>query len=182
MKSGFGKTRAALAVLVCLQLAGTAAAMPRLNEADPLHKVGPADIPCVIQAAVRQGVPANVLLALASVEGGKNGQSVRNTNGTDDLGHFQINTMHFDTQAGVFRNVSKVDAAWRGCYNAELAAWFLRQRLEAPGSADYWVRVANYHSATAEFNAIYRRKLVPLAARWGRWLMANYSSTQVSYN
>lgn len=181
MKSGFGKALAVLVVLGALQLAGGALAMPRLNEADPLHKVGPADIPCVIQAAIRQGVPANVLLALASVESGKNGQFVRNTNGTDDLGHFQINTTHFDTQAGVFRQISKVDAAWRGCYNAELAAWFLRQRLEAPGATDYWVKVANYHSATAEKNAIYRRKLVPLAARWGRWLMAHYP-TQVSIN
>ncbi|WP_216361044.1 transglycosylase SLT domain-containing protein [Comamonas thiooxydans] len=181
MRSGFAKALAGLAACASALAVVGAAAMPVLNVNDPQHRVGPADIPCVIQAAMRQGVPANVLLALASVEGGKNGQFVRNTNGTDDLGHFQINTMHFDTQSGVFRHVSKTDAAWRGCYNAELAAWFLRQRLDAPGNHDYWVRVATYHSATAQYNTIYRRKLVPLAARWGRWLQANYS-TQVSYN
>ena len=141
MRSGFAKALAGLAACASALAVVGAAAMPVLNVNDPQHRVGPADIPCVIQAAMRQGVPANVLLALASVEGGKNGQFVRNTNGTDDLGHFQINTMHFDTQSGVFRHVSKTDAAWRGCYNAELAAWFLRQRLDAPGNHDYWVRV-----------------------------------------
>lgn len=151
-----------------------------INPNDPLHQIGPANIPCVIQAAIRQNVPANVLLALASVEGGKNGQLVRNKNGTYDIGHFQLNTMHFGKN-GVFSHISKDDAAWRGCYNAELAAWFLRQRLNAPGSVDYWTRVANYHSATPEFNAIYRGKLIPLAARWGRWLQANYK-TSISYH
>jgi len=145
-----------------------------------MYRVGPADIPCVIQAALRQGVPANVLLALASMEGGKNGQLMHNANGTDDLGHFQINTIHF-SQRGVFSRVSLSDAAWRGCYNAELAAWILRQRLNVPSQADYWTRVAMYHSATPKYNAIYRAKVIPLAARWGRWLQANYN-TSVSYN
>ncbi|WP_240533915.1 hypothetical protein [Aeromonas veronii] len=36
-----------------------------------------------------------MLLALASVEGGKNGQFVGNTNGSKDIGHFQINTIHW---------------------------------------------------------------------------------------
>lgn len=144
--------------------------------AGPLYRLGPADIPCVIDAAMRQGVPANVLLAIASVEGGRNGQYVRNANGSDDLGHFQVNTIHF-TKGALFGQVRKEDAAWRGCYNAELAAHLLRQKIDAPGSQDYWVRVANYHSATPRFNAAYRAKLVPLAARWGRWLQAHYQTS-----
>jgi len=62
--------------------------------ADDFYAVRPADIDCVVQAAQRQGVPANVLLAISSKESGKNGQSVSNSNGTFDLGHFQINTTH----------------------------------------------------------------------------------------
>lgn len=181
MSSGFARSLGALLIAgLCAAAPAGAHAYSKPDPNDPMHRVGPADIPCVIQAALRQGVPANVLLALASVEGGKNGQFVRNTNGTDDVGHFQLNTMHFDSQAGVFRHISKTDAAWRGCYNAELAAWFLRQRLESPSGGDYWTRVANYHSATPKFNATYRGKLIPLAARWGRWLQANYQTT-VSY-
>ena len=41
--------------------------------------------------------------------------------------------------------------------------------------------MATYHSATPKFNAIYRGKLIPLAARWGRWLQANYK-TSISYH
>ena len=78
-------------------------------------------------------------------------------------------------------HIRKDDAAWRGCFNAEMAAWFLRQRLDAPNGGDYWARVATYHSATPKYNAIYRSKLIPLSARWGRWLQANYT-TSTSYH
>ena len=154
--------------------------------ADPykhtFYSEGPASIQCVIEAAKRQNVPANVLLAIASVEGGKNGQAVKNTNGTFDLGHFQLNTMHFG-EGGMFTRVGikAKDAAWRGCYNAELAAWMVRRHLDAPGNQDYWTRVANYHSATPKFNGIYRAKLIPMAERWGRWLQSNYKTT-VTYH
>lgn len=175
MNAGSAEAVRTLAVCVAALAPAVAGATPGAN-ADPIHRLGPADIPCVIQAAMRQGVPANVLLAIASVEGGKNGQYVRNTNGSDDLGHFQVNTIHF-SKGEVFGHVRKEDAAWRGCYNAELAARLLRQKLDAPGTQDYWVRVANYHSATPRFNATYRAKLVPLAARWGHWLQTYYQTT-----
>ena len=159
------------------------AAQSKGTAVDPFYRVGPANITCVIEAAKRQGVPANVMLAIASVEGGANGQFVRNANGSFDMGHFQLNTIHF-RESGVFTRVGikREDAAWRGCYNAELAAWMVRKHLNAPGSQSYWVRVANYHSATPQFNARYRAKLVPLAERWGRWLQANYQTTTKVYH
>lgn len=172
MSAGSVKTAAfALALIGFTELA---VATPKGG----FYGTGPASIQCVIEAARRQGVPANIMLAIASVEGGKNGQRVRNTNGTYDIGHFQLNTMHFD-EGGMFTRVGikAQDAAWRGCYNAELAAWIVRKQLDKPGSQDYWVRVANYHSATPKFNAIYRSKLIPLADRWGRWLQSNYKTT-----
>ena len=68
MKSGSVKTLAAFLSAVVLAPVCTHAQAIAINPADPLHRVGPADIPCVIQAAIRHGVPANVLLALASVD------------------------------------------------------------------------------------------------------------------
>ena len=180
MKSGFANPLISLALAMMLHPSGANAQSIAINPRDPLHQIGPATIPCVITAAVRHGVPANVLLALASLEGGKNGQLVRNTNGSYDVGHFQINTIHFG-EKGVFNHIRKDDAAWRGCFNAEMAAWFLRQRLDAPTGGDYWARVATYHSATPKYNSIYRSKLIPLSARWGRWLQANYT-TSTSYH
>ena len=63
MKSGSAKTLAALLFAAVLAPVCTHAQAIAINPADPLHRVGPADIPCVIQAAMRHGVPANVLLA-----------------------------------------------------------------------------------------------------------------------
>ncbi|MCX2889470.1 MULTISPECIES: transglycosylase SLT domain-containing protein [unclassified Pseudomonas] len=140
--------------------------------ADDFYAVRPADIDCVVQAAQRQGVPANVLLAISSKESGKNGQSVSNRNGTFDLGHFQINTTHWGPK-GVFAAypaITKSDVAWRGCYNAELAAWLLRQKLDENNGQDFWTRAANYHSRTRKFNDIYKKDLIPLAVKWGKYL------------
>ena len=150
--------------------------MPRVNERDTFHAVGPADINCVLVAAERQGVPANVLLAIASVENGRNGQAVQNTNGTLDIGHFQINTMHWD-ENGIFWNkpgITREDVAWRGCFNAEVAAWMLRQHLEEKNGQDYWTRAANYHSRTPRFNAIYRQRLIQFATSWAQYLEREY--------
>ena len=141
------------------------------------YKIGPADVDCVVSAAKRQRVPVNILLAIASVEGGKNGQFVTNTNGSRDLGHFQINTIHW-TQKGLFAAyplITKFDVAWRGCYNAEIAAWILRIYIEENSTQDYWTRVANYHSKIPKFNAAYRKKLIPYAIRWGYWLEQHYN-------
>ncbi|MCL2875021.1 MAG: transglycosylase SLT domain-containing protein [Betaproteobacteria bacterium] len=144
---------------------------------EDFYDIRPATVDCVIKAAQRQGVPANVLLAIASVEGGKNGQVVENKNGTYDLGHLQINSIHF-TPNGRFGKlpITKEDVTWRGCYNAELAAWMLRQHLEEPDSRqDFWTRAANYHSHTPELNARYRQKLIPLSVAWGDWLQQRYA-------
>lgn len=176
MRSGFVKALVVMWIPACSLFTADAQA----TATNQLYRVGPADVSCVIQAAIKHGVPANILLALSSVEGGKNGQFVLNKNGSYDMGHFQINTIHF-SGGEVFGKIDKNDAAWRGCFNAELAAMLLQKRLTAPGTADYWVRVANYHSATPKYNAIYRSKLIPLAARWGKWLQVNYQ-TSVSYN
>jgi len=146
------------------------------------YHIGPATIDCVIQAAQKQNVPANILLALASVENGKNGQFVENKNGSRDIGHFQINTIHWkpNGQFAKYAFITQQDVAWRGCYNAELAAWLLRQHINAPGQ-EFWTRVANYHSKTSEHNTIYRNKLIPLAIRWGDWLRQRYDNVSISY-
>lgn len=149
---------------------------------DNFYAPGPATIDCVILAANKQRVPANVLLALASIESGKNGQYVRNKNGSLDIGHFQINTIHWKANGrfAQFPAITKQDVAWRGCYNAELAAWLLRQHIEEPTGQDFWTRAANYHSKTPKYNAAYRSKLIPLAVRWGDWLQQRYNHVSVS--
>lgn len=143
----------------------------------------PANLNCVIEAANRQLVPANVLLAILSIESGKNGQSVRNKNGSLDLGHFQINTIHWK-QNGVLMKlgIKKEDVQWRGCYNAEIAAYLLRLILNENTDQEYWAKVANYHSRSPSANNRYRAKLIPLASDWAKFLSTYYQSNRMIVN
>ena len=128
--------------------------LPATLLAQEFYATKPATIECVVEAANRQGVPANVLLAISSIESGRNGQLVKNKNGSLDIGHFQINTVHWGKN-GIFtrHGIKKEDVQWRGCYNAELAAWLLKQSLEENTNQNFWVKAANYHSKNAKFNA-----------------------------
>lgn len=178
--------------MVCLKLPifllGVALALPAVANdlvfQPEAFRVGPADISCVIDAARRQKVPANVLLALASMEGGKNGQRVGNSNESYDIGHFQLNSIHWKKDGLFWRHpeIREADVAWRGCYNAEVAAWVLRKHIEdEKASGDYWTRVANYHSKTKFFNSRYRSKLIPKVVEWGQWLSQYHPHLAVNY-
>lgn len=164
-------------------LAISAILFPGLAHAEGFYSTQPATIECVVEAANRQNVPANILLAISSIEYGKNGQLVKNKNGSLDIGHFQINTIHWGKN-GVFtrHGIKKEDVQWRGCYNAELAAWLLRRSLEENTGQGFWVKAANYHSKTPKNNAVYRKKLIPLAVKWGQYLesQAQYRTVRVN--
>ena len=144
----------------------------------------PATLACIINAANHQHVPANILLAIGSLEGGKNTQWVENNNGSHDLGYFQINTIHWQQHGGAFTQDTRItpqQVASDGCYNAELAAWLLHRALNATPQQAYWTQVANYHSHTPRHNLDYQRKLIPLAQRWGQWLQQQYAQAAVEY-
>lgn len=176
-----------LAVALTL-IAVSASARANLSESSPPlpsgYQEGPATLRCIIQSSSKQGVPANVLLGLFSAEGMKNGQILTNENGSKDLGHFGINTIHWDQEKGLFRNhpeITQHDVAVRGCYNAEIAAWLLKLHLERNTGQDFWTRAANYHSGTPEFNAKYKAKLIPYSVYWGQWLNSRYNAVSISY-
>lgn len=58
---------------------------------------------CVIDAAERFNLPLAALVGILATEGGKTGEALSNTNGTWDMGPFQINTCHVNEllQAGM---------------------------------------------------------------------------------
>lgn len=141
---------------------------------------GPATIRCVIEAANKHSVPPHVLLGIASKERGKNGQEVKNSNATYDLGHFQLNTIHFKP-GQAFGHINLDDAKWRGCYNAELAAWHLNRQLtlKSKRNEDFWTKAGGYHSWTPKYNRIYvygtakNKGLIQYAQEWEKWLKGN---------
>lgn len=130
---------------------------------------------CSISAAARYQIPANILLAVAEKEGGKPGQWVRNQNGTHDVGPMQFNTAYLKDLARF--GITPDDVSTAGCYSFNLAAWRLRMHIRND-KGDIWTRAANYHSRTAEHNAVYRADLMRRADRWAQWLEVNFKATQ----
>jgi hypothetical protein len=128
---------------------------------------------CSISAAVKYEVPANIVLAVAEIEGGRPGQWKRNDNGTDDVGPMQLNTAYLRelTRYGITAN----DVARAGCYSFDLAAWRLRMHIKHDGG-DLWTRAANYHSRTPRYNAIYRSDIIRRAATWANWLESRFAT------
>lgn len=131
---------------------------------------------CSVVAAVRWQVPANLVIAVAEVEGGRPGLWVRNANGTHDVGPMQLNTAYL---AELRRfGITAADVAAHGCYPYELATWRLKGHL-VRDRGDLWTRAANYHSRTPRHNAVYRRKLIAAAGRWARWLAERFNVREV---
>lgn len=129
---------------------------------------------CSVTAAIKYEVPANLVLAVAEKEGGKPGQRVRNSNGTDDVGAMQFNTAYLkelERQYGITAD----DVAQAGCYSYDLAAWRLRGHIRKD-NGDLWTRAANYHSRTPKYNAPYRADLMVKAAKWGAWLSERFAT------
>ena len=134
-------------------------------------------VACSIAAAVKYGIPANILLAVAEKEGGKAGQWVRNNNGTYDVGPLQFNTAYLRQLSRY--GITPGDVASGGCYPYDLAAWRLRQHIRQDGG-DLWTRCANYHSRTPLINRTYRADLVRKSVYWADWLAARYPADAFS--
>ena len=122
---------------------------------------------CLITAAIKYEIPANILLAIAEKEGGKPGQWVRNSNGTHDVGSMQFNTLFLQDLSKY--GIKPDHVANTGCYAYDLAAWRVRLHIKND-KGDIWTRAANYHSRTPKYNAKYRTDLIVRAVKWANWL------------
>jgi len=117
-------------------------------------------------AAHNYQVPPVYLYAILKTEGGRVGQAVRNTNGTYDLGPFQINSA-WGPAIGRFWRIPVPQALERvrdnGCANAVIASAIMRKYLvETKG--DYPKAIGFYHSHTTALAASYRKAVLDTAA------------------
>ena len=125
---------------------------------------------------MKYGIPANIMLAVASQEGGKAGQAVLNANGSVDYGAMQINTAWLADLRKY--GITARDVTKAGCYAYDLAAWRIRQHIKHD-TGSLWQRVANYHSYTPELNWDYRRQIEKRAAFWLAWLQKRFITIEV---
>lgn len=118
---------------------------------------------CLMSAALAYHVPVPAMQGIQAVEGGQEGQEVcQNADGSCDLGPFQVNdrawvqTIAQDLGADPVsvRTTLRDDACW----NAQIAAWILRQMLDEAGG-DLPTAIGNYHSHLPLEHMIYRAKV-----------------------
>jgi soluble lytic murein transglycosylase-like protein len=120
--------------------------------------LAPLTAACLATAAHAYHLPETHLYAIMRTEGGQVGQAVRNTNGTYDLGPFQINSS-WGPAIGRYWHVSAPIALQHvrdnGCANAMIASAILKKMLiETKG--DLPKAIGYYHSHTPALAAQYR--------------------------
>ena len=122
---------------------------------------------CMSLVASIYNLPPRVLPSIQAIEGGIPGQAVRNTNGTEDLGIMQVNTLWLPSLSrytGLPQEEVRLRLLSRPCFNIAAAGAILRHYLDRSGG-DVMTAIGNYHSHTPPLHAAYRIKVTAAAAR-----------------
>jgi hypothetical protein len=123
---------------------------------------------CIVSGAHRFDLPPEALLSLALVEGGRNGTASTNTNGSQDLGLMQINTLWLKSKSPLNAYVNFTTLINDVCANAHTAAWILASEVKKAGG-DLWKAIGKYHNpSNKELANIYIKKVnyrLPLARK-----------------
>ena len=136
-------------------------------------------IVCSIIAAQKFHIPADILLAIAEIEGGKPNLEVINVNKTRDIGYMQFNSSYLDELSTKYQYDFSEQANKSGCYSFYLAAWRIANHI-SNDKGSIWQRAANYHSRTDKYNLIYQNKLISKAQKWAFWLKQNFSIMEIT--
>jgi hypothetical protein len=122
---------------------------------------------CMLAVAAELSLPPRVLPAIQAVEGGQVGFIRTNTNGSQDLGLMQVNTLWLPVlsrHTGLPQNVLHDKLVQDGCFNITVAGVIVRvYLLQAKG--DLLAAVGNYHSHTPVRHQFYQDKVVGAAIR-----------------
>lgn len=109
---------------------------------------------CINQAATKFHVSAVLIASVIQMEGGKNGLSSHNQNGTSDLGVMQVNSRWLHQLKSL--GIDEASLKNNPCINVKVGTWILAKDM---ANVAGWKGVANYHSATPIYNVRYKQKL-----------------------
>jgi len=121
----------------------------------------PLSYQCLQQVSQKYGIHMDVFFAILMVEGGTVGQNNKgNTNGTYDIGPFQINSMHLPWLNDM--GITETQLRNNGCVNANVAAMLIQRSVmnervlsTITDGRTYLAALARYHSATPVHNERY---------------------------
>ncbi len=116
---------------------------------------------CMLMVANTFGLPPRVLPVIQMVEAGKPGLASRNSNGTEDLGVMQVNTIWvpvFAPQLGLSPEVMRDRLLNQPCFNIAIAGAILSMHMsETKGNLAR--AIGDYHSRRPTLNARYQTKV-----------------------
>ncbi len=120
---------------------------------------------CMLLVAQLYALPPRVLPSIHRVEGGAPGLVHHNSDGSDDFGVMQVNTVWLRPLASYTR--TSVDTVRRrltgeACYNIAAAGAILRTYLDRE-HGDLLRAVGDYHSHTAGLNLSYQTSVLAAA-------------------
>lgn len=122
---------------------------------------------CMALVASIYHLPPRVLPAIQAIEGGRVGSVSSNTNGSQDLGVMQINTIWLPSLArytGLAEALIRQRLIGDACFNIAAAGAILRTHLDQNGG-DLMRAVGNYHSRTPALHDAYRDRVIGAARR-----------------
>jgi hypothetical protein len=121
---------------------------------------------CIYLAAQTANLPPPILMTVLTVEAGHEGTHSRNSNGSEDYGPGQINTVWVDEIARTIHQSPETTRAllrYDGCFNIRVTANLLRRQIDAAG--EFWTGVGWYHSRSKAESLKYIRKVIGTAKR-----------------
>jgi len=121
---------------------------------------------CIYLAAQAADLPPPILMTVLTVEAGHEGTHSPNSNGTEDYGPGQINTVWVDQIARTIHETPDVTRAllrYDGCFNIRVTATLLRRQINAAG--EFWTGVGWYHSRSKAESLKYIRRVIATAKR-----------------
>jgi len=121
---------------------------------------------CMALVAQAYALPPRVLPAIQTVEGGSPGIIHRNTDGSDDLGPMQVNTLWLPVlarAAGLPAEEVRDRLLTRPCFNVAAAGLILRTYLDET-RGNLLRAIGDYHSHTPMLNLRYQGQVLRSAA------------------
>ncbi len=122
--------------------------------------------PCMLWTAAQFDLPPRVLPSIQRVEAGGVGVVHANTNGSEDLGVMQVNSLWIPPlvrRLGVPAKVVRDRLLHDACFNITVAANLVRLYLDQ-SNGDVMAAVGNYHSHTPIHHQAYLVKVIHAAS------------------
>jgi hypothetical protein len=150
--------------------AGNYATMQRKADGPSRTEEKPMAVPylaCMALVASLYNLPPRVLPSIQMVEGGTPGNVSHNTDGSDDFGVMQVNSLWLPALSATThlpQNVVRARLIAWPCFNIAAAGAIMRTYLNET-HGDLMRAIGNYHSHTPFRNLAYQAKVLQSATR-----------------